>query len=459
MDSVILRDLRKAYEAGGLIVFVGAGISAAARLPTWKGLAEALRDRARGYGAGSEALEEMEELIKKDQLLEAVSAAKHALRGEFEREVRAALDDAGRTVPEAARAIAALRPRLWAVITTNLDRLLERAFEGDWPEMTSPPGDLAQERHYILKMHGTLRDARTWIFTQEQYDRAMFASPQLQATFEALYRTHPMLFVGFGLADDNIDLTLGKVRALSAGQPPAHFALLPRAVLRPSRRRTLEATGIRLLEYANAHGDHREVTEVLRWLAGPPDAPLSTSSSTTAAVAAAAAAAPAAPAAPAGAPAETEGGPLSVFICYAPGDAELRKRLEIHLSPLAKRDKLVSAWHAGLIAAGEEMEEAVRARLAKARLILLLISAELLDSEENDAQVAFAMEQHRSRASRVVPILLRPCNWETSRFKDLQVLPRNRTPVTKWGDREDAFAEIAKELRDVVRSLRSGPPG
>jgi len=474
MDRSILLDLRRAYESGQLIAFVGAGVSASAGLPTWYRLAQMLRDRAAERGADPAALGEIEDLLRQGQMLAAVSAAKHALNLEFEREVRKAVDDAGRPIPEAARAIAALRPHLWSVITTNLDRLLERAFEGEWPEMVNPTGDLAADRHYILKMHGTLRDARTWIFTQDQYDRAMFASPQLQATVGALYRTHPILFVGFGLADDNIDLTLGQVRALAEAQPPSHYALLPKGVVGPSRRRTLEGAGIRLLEYANARGDHGEVAEVLRWLAAPADAPLPGAGAASPAAPAAPATPPAAPtsaatpaAAPPAAPATSATAPaasaptpaagpapLDAFICYAPGDEDLQKRLVVHLASLVKREKLVAAWDASQIGAGEEAGPEIQARLDKARIILLLISAELIDSEDTDAQVMRAMERHRAGAARVIPILLRPCEWQHSSFKDLQPLPRNRTPVTKWSDKDEAFTEIAKELREVVKKLR-----
>jgi hypothetical protein len=49
-------------------------------------------------------------------------------RYELERAVEKALDDSGREVPAVVTAIAALAPRLRAVLTTNLDRLLEWTF-------------------------------------------------------------------------------------------------------------------------------------------------------------------------------------------------------------------------------------------------------------------------------------------------------------------------------------------
>ncbi|AKT36030.1 SIR2 family protein [Chondromyces crocatus] len=470
MDSSTLRDLRTAYDSGQLIAFVGAGVSVGAGLPTWRKLAEILRDRAQERGAEPSALLELDELIQGNQLLDAISAAKHLLRVDFEREVLRSLDDRGiPDVPEAAAAIAALSPRLWSVITTNLDRLLSRAFSGAWDELTDPPGNLAQDKHYILKIHGTLRDARTWVFTRDQYDKAMFASPQLQATIGALYRTHPFLFLGFGLADDNIDLTLGQIRAQSGGQPPTHYALLPKGITGPSRRRKLEDSGVRLIEYPNERGTHAELTQILRWLAGPaaaavPGAALSSPAMATSAQVPGGGPQPgdladlsprvqtSSPGAAASSATTGSTGPLATFICYAPGDADLLKRLEIHLSQV-KREKLIAAWHVGQVQVGEEEEAVARERLASAKLILLLISAEFLATEKNDEQIALAMDRHDQRSAHVVPILLRPCDWETSRFAKLQALPRDKTPVAKASDSDEAFTKIVKELRGLIGKL------
>jgi hypothetical protein len=67
-------DLRTAYESGNLVVFAGAGISAAAGLPDWKTLALRLRDRLQSGGAAAHVTAEIDELIQKGQLVDALSA-------------------------------------------------------------------------------------------------------------------------------------------------------------------------------------------------------------------------------------------------------------------------------------------------------------------------------------------------------------------------------------------------
>ncbi|WP_437547607.1 SIR2 family protein [Sorangium sp. So ce367] len=470
MDEEILEQLRERYTSGNLIVFAGAGVSAAAGMPTWKQLAEKLRDRARRRSADPAVIDEIQQYISSNQLINALSAARLALGPQdFNWTVDKELDDTGRDVPELARAIAALKPKLKAVLTTNIDRFLERAFQGEWRMVDRPAGDIAMDRCFILKLHGTLRAWDTWVFSRDQYDRAIFGSPLLQDAFGALYRTHSILFVGFGLADDNIDQTLARVRALSGGQPPMHFALLPKGVP-PFRRRLLEESGVRLIVYENQAGDHAEVAQVLLGLepgAAPPPPPHAAAppqaaappragaraqqqssptlpSSLVKALAASQTSTPSAAAAPR---------PVRVFFSYASRDEELLARLEAHMTPL-RREGLIAPWHSGKIDPGEDTERAIGEQLEAADLVLLLVSASYLASEQGDAQVTRAMERRAAGQAVVVPILLRPCDWETTRFAELQAVPRDKKPVTKWPDEDEALLQVVREIRAVVTKLR-----
>jgi hypothetical protein len=261
-----LEELREAYEGGNLVIFAGAGISAAAGLPSWKQLVDILLDRAKARGASQAALAEIVEMIDKEQLIEALSALKDCLGGpEFGVTIERHLSDRDRPIPEVARAIASLAPRLRTVLTTNLDHLLERALV--WPALARATGDIAQRREkMILKLHGTLLDRSTWVFTRDDYDRAMYADPKLQGAFSALFHSCPLLFVGYGLSDADFDQVLGRVRAFAGDQPPRHFALVAAETVTPHRRSRLERSGIRVITYDNPDGRHGEVVRVLRGL-------------------------------------------------------------------------------------------------------------------------------------------------------------------------------------------------
>jgi CheY-like chemotaxis protein len=89
-----------------------------------------------------------------------------------------------------------------------------------------------------------------------------------------------------------------------------------------------------------------------------------------------------------------------------------------------------------------------------AQIILLLVSADFLASDYcYDVEMKRAMERHASGEARVIPIILRPCDWHVTPFAKVQALPKDGRPVIKWRDQDTAFSEITRGIRDVVSSL------
>ena len=63
------------------------------------------------------------------------------------------------------------------------------------------------------------------------------------------------------------------------------------------------------------------------------------------------------------------------------------------------------------------------------------------------------MERHEAGEARVIPIILRPVDWEAAPFGRLLALPTDGKPVTEWDNQDAAFTDIAKGLRKVVEEL------
>lgn len=147
--------------------------------------------------------------------------------------------------------------------------------------------------------------------------------------------------------------------------------------------------------------------------------------------------------------------PAQLFYSYSHRDEKLRDRLEVFLSAL-KDQRLISEWHDRKITAGNEWNHEIDDRLKSARIILLLISADFIASPYcRDFELAVAMERHDTGEARVIPVILRPCDWMTSRFARLQVLPRDGKPVTLWKNRDQAFLDIVEGIRKALQELCS----
>jgi len=66
-----------------------------------------------------------------------------------------------------------------------------------------------------------------------------------------------------------------------------------------------------------------------------------------------------------------------------------------------------------------------------------------------------ALERHESQETCVIPVILRPTDWERAPFSKLQALPADRRPITRWSDRDEAFLQIAQDIRKVVEELNT----
>jgi len=78
---------------------------------------------------------------------------------------------------------------------------------------------------------------------------------------------------------------------------------------------------------------------------------------------------------------------------------------------------------------------------------VLLISADFLASEYCfGVEVEKAFARLKRGEVKVVPILLKPCLWEESRFSVLQIIPRDARAITSWASTEEAFKDVAQEI-------------
>ena len=66
-----------------------------------------------------------------------------------------------------------------------------------------------------------------------------------------------------------------------------------------------------------------------------------------------------------------------------------------------------------------------------------------------------ALEMHEQGKACVLPILLRPVDWQDAPFAKLQLLPTGAKPITRWPDPEEALEDVAKQIRAVVNTLRT----
>ena len=139
-----------------------------------------------------------------------------------------------------------------------------------------------------------------------------------------------------------------------------------------------------------------------------------------------------------------------VFFSYSHKDEALRDQLEVHLSAL-KRDGTIATWHDRRITAGDPLGHRIDEQLEHADLILLLVSPDFLASDYcHDVEMQRALVRHAEGSARVIPVILRPCDWQHTSFAHLLAAPTDGKPITRWPDIDEAFLDVVRQIRAAL---------
>src|SRR5262249_46449011 len=64
-----------------------------------------------------------------------------------------------------------------------------------------------------------------------------------------------------------------------------------------------------------------------------------------------------------------------------------------------------------------------------------------------------ALLRHESGDARVIPVIVRPVEWQSLPIGKLQALPKDSKPVTSWPNRDEAWLNVAQGLRTAIEEM------
>ena len=138
-----------------------------------------------------------------------------------------------------------------------------------------------------------------------------------------------------------------------------------------------------------------------------------------------------------------------------------------------QREGLISIWHDNEIIAGDKWrEEIFETNLPDSDLLLYLVSASSLESENCNRELGIALEKN----IRPILIILEDCDWKnyklsnvqtlstegyrfnewaSQKLSDIQALPTEVKPLNEWNPRSKGWQTVVDGLRKAIQTMQS----
>ncbi|MCD4773082.1 MAG: toll/interleukin-1 receptor domain-containing protein [Bacteroidales bacterium] len=148
-----------------------------------------------------------------------------------------------------------------------------------------------------------------------------------------------------------------------------------------------------------------------------------------------------------------EKGPIKAFISYAHEDEDFRINLRKHLKSLERRN-LIEVWDDREIVASDEWREEIKKALRNCQLALLLISIDFINSDFiNDQELNEFLRKRKDEGLKIVPIIIRECDWKEEIFANLQATPKDGESISSYQNRDLAWVEVVNEIKRVLKNI------
>ncbi len=126
---------------------------------------------------------------------------------------------------------------------------------------------------------------------------------------------------------------------------------------------------------------------------------------------------------------------------------------------MLKREGAGDVWHDHRIVPGDDIDAEIEEALERSDVILLLCSPDFLHSGYcYDREAQRAMERHAEGSARVLPVILRDCEWRRAPFGKLKATPPDGKPVVKWPDLDEVLKRVVEDIRAAIEASPGARP-
>jgi len=145
---------------------------------------------------------------------------------------------------------------------------------------------------------------------------------------------------------------------------------------------------------------------------------------------------------------------IKLFISYSHKDVDYKNTLLNHLSGL-KNKGLIDQWNDTEILPGAEWDREIKQQLRTSNIVLFLMSSDFMASDYiNNIEIKNAFERYHENEIIILPIILRPFDFENSGFNQFKTLPKDGRAITTWENQDLAFLDVVKGLEMVIKNYK-----
>ena len=142
---------------------------------------------------------------------------------------------------------------------------------------------------------------------------------------------------------------------------------------------------------------------------------------------------------------------VKIFISYAHEDVEFKNELINHLSALARLG-IIANWHDSQILPGDKFNSEILIALENTNFIIFLISSDFLASDYiYNTEIKKAIERERKGEVRILPVIVRDCDFLSTPLSAYKILPTDATPIKSWIDRDEAWANVVNGIKTILQ--------
>jgi hypothetical protein len=144
----------------------------------------------------------------------------------------------------------------------------------------------------------------------------------------------------------------------------------------------------------------------------------------------------------------------TVFLCYSHRDCKWLDRICVHLRPL-EREGILQVWSDRRIRPGETGRSEIATAIDKARVAILLVSADFLASDFiADHELPPLILRAKHDGAVLLPIILSACRFQESALGEIQAVNSPGIPVNSLPEHEQEtlFLQLSRAVAECLRT-------